>query len=99
MGNPNLPHTYTYVPDIGKGLVILGERDEASGQAWHLPSAQTVTTRQFIEMIFAENGSPARIRAVPDLLLKTLAIFNPILREVAEMLYEFEEPFIVDHSR
>ena len=99
VGNPNLPHTYTYVPDIGKGLVILGERDEALGQAWHLPSAQTVTTRRFIEMIFAENGYPARIRAVPDLILKTLALVNPMLREVAEMLYEFEEPFIVDHSR
>jgi nucleoside-diphosphate-sugar epimerase len=99
VGNPNLPHTYTYVPDIGKGLVMLGERDEASGQAWHLPSAQTITTRQFIEMIFAQTGYPARIQGVPDLILKTLALFNPMLREVAEMLYEFEEPFIVDHSR
>lgn len=99
VGNPNLLHTYTYVPDIGKGLVILGERDEASGQAWHLPGSQTVTTRQFIEMIFAETGYPARIQAVPNLILKTLALFNPMLREVAEMLYEFEEPFIVDHSR
>jgi len=99
VGNPNLAHTYTYVPDIGKGLVILGERDEALGQAWHLPSAQTVTTRQFIEMIFAETGYPARIRAVPDRILKTLAVFYPMLREVAEMLYEFEEPFIVDHCR
>jgi nucleoside-diphosphate-sugar epimerase len=99
VGNPNLPHTYTYVPDIGKGLVILGERDEALGQVWHLPSAQTVTTRQFIEMIFAETGYSARVQAVPNLILKTLALFNPMLREVVEMLYEFEEPFIVDHSR
>jgi nucleoside-diphosphate-sugar epimerase len=99
VGNPDLLHTYTYVPDIGKGLVILGERDEALGQAWHLPSAQTVTTRQFIEMIFTETGYPARIQAIPNLLLKTLAIFNPTLREVTEMLYEFEEPFIVDHTR
>jgi nucleoside-diphosphate-sugar epimerase len=99
VGNPDLLHTYTYVPDIGKGLVILGERDEALGQAWHLPSAQTVTTRQFIDMIFAETGYPARVQAVPNLLLKTLAVFNPMMREVAEMLYEFEEPFIVDHTR
>jgi nucleoside-diphosphate-sugar epimerase len=99
VGNPDLLHTYTFVPDIGKGLVILGERDEALGQAWHLPSAQTVTTRQFIEMIFTEAGYPARVQAIPNLLLKTLAFFNPMMREVAEMLYEFEEPFIVDHTR
>src|SRR5919108_4026782 len=29
IGDPDMPHSYTYVPDIGKGLVILGERDEA----------------------------------------------------------------------
>ena len=99
VGNPDLLHTYSYVPDIGKGLVILGERDEALGQAWHLPSPETVTTRQFIEMIFSETGYPARIQVIPTLLLKTLAVFNPMMREVAEMLYEFEEPFIVDHTR
>jgi nucleoside-diphosphate-sugar epimerase len=37
-GDPDQPHTYTYAPDIGRGLVILGEREEALGQAWHLPS-------------------------------------------------------------
>ena len=99
VGNPDLLHTYTYIPDIGKGLVILGERDEAPGQAWHLPSAQTISTRQFIEMIFTETGYPARVQAIPNLLLKTLAVFNPMMREVAEMLYEFEEPFIVDGTR
>jgi nucleoside-diphosphate-sugar epimerase len=44
-GDPDQPHTYTYVPDIGRGLVVLGEREEALGRAWHLPSPETVTTR------------------------------------------------------
>jgi nucleoside-diphosphate-sugar epimerase len=92
-------HTYTYVPDIGKGLVILSEHDEAFGQAWHLPSAQTLTTREFINMIYAETGHSPRIQAVPNIVLKGLALFNPMVREVAEMLYEFEEPFVVDHTR
>jgi nucleoside-diphosphate-sugar epimerase len=99
VGNANQLHTYTYVPDIGKGLVILGEHDEALGQVWHLPSAQTVTTREFINLIFSETGYPPRIQSVPRLALRTLALFNPMMREVAEMLYEFEEPFVVDHSR
>ena len=99
LGNANLLHTYTYVPDIARGLVTLGEYDEAFGQAWHLPSSQTVTTREFIDMIFSEIGYAPRIQAVPNLVLRSLALFNPMLREVAEMLYEFEEPFVVDSSR
>jgi nucleoside-diphosphate-sugar epimerase len=98
-GDPDQPHTYTYVPDIGKGLVILGEREEALGQAWHLPSPETLTTRQFVEMIFEEVGKPARIQAAPKMLLRAMGLFNPGIRETIEMLYEFEEPFVVDHSK
>jgi nucleoside-diphosphate-sugar epimerase len=98
-GDPDQPHTYTYVPDIGRGLVILGEREEALGQVWHLPSPKTLTTRRFVEMIFEEVGKPARVQAAPKILLRAIGLFNPGIRETIEMLYEFEEPFVVDHSR
>ena len=98
-GNIDLPHTQTYIRDIGKGLVILGERDEALGQVWHLPSPETVTTRQFIEMVFEETGHSPKIQVMPKWLLKMLSLFSPIVRELDEMLYEFEEPFILDHSK
>lgn len=99
MGNLDLPHTQTYIPDIGRGLVILAERDEALGQAWHLPSPETVTSRHFIEMIFEETGHPPKIQVMPKFLLKILSLFSPMMRELEEMLYEFEEPFILDHSK
>jgi nucleoside-diphosphate-sugar epimerase len=96
-GDPDQPHTYA--PDIGKGLAILGEREEALGQAWHLPSPETLTTRKFVEMIFEEVGKPARIQAAPKILLRAMGLFNPGIRETIEMLDEFEEPFVVDHSK
>lgn len=99
LGNPDMPHTYTYMPDIGKALVILGERDEALGQAWHLPNPQAVTTRRFVEMIFDEIGTEPKIQAPPKLILRVIALFNADLRESMEMLYQFEEPFVVDSSK
>ena len=98
-GDPDQPHTYTYVPDIGRGLVVLGEREEALGQAWHLPSPETVTTREFVGMIFGQTGRPARVQVAPKILLRAVGLFNPGIRETIEMLYEFEEPFVVDHSK
>jgi nucleoside-diphosphate-sugar epimerase len=97
-GDPDQPHTYTYAPDIGRGLVILGEREEALGRAWHLPSPETVTTHEFVETIFEEVGKPARVQAIPRIVLRAMGLLNPPLRETIEMLYEFEEPFVVDHS-
>jgi nucleoside-diphosphate-sugar epimerase len=97
-GDPDQPHTYTYVPDIGKGLVILGEHEEALGRPWHLPSSETVTTREFVRMVFEEAGGEPKMQRAPKPLLWALGFFNPALRETIEMLYEFEEPFVVDHS-
>jgi len=97
-GDPDQPHTYTYMPDIGKGLVVLGEREEALGRAWHLPNPETVTTREFVHMIFEEAGGESKMQRAPKPLLWVLGLFNPALCETIEMLYEFEEPFVVDHS-
>jgi nucleoside-diphosphate-sugar epimerase len=99
LGNPDLLHTFTYMPDIGRALVILGEREEALGQVWHLPNSETVTTRQFVEMIGSAVGKPVKIQTAPKILLQAIGLFNPTLREVAEMVYQFEEPFVVDHSK
>ncbi|CAN5747463.1 NAD-dependent epimerase/dehydratase family protein [soil metagenome] len=97
-GDPELAHTYTYAPDIGKGLVTLGEHEEAFGRAWHLPGPETVSTRRFVEVVFGETGGQFKMQRAPKILFRAMGLFDPAMREMVEMLYEFEEPFIVDHS-
>lgn len=99
LGNPDMPHTYTYIADVGRALVLLGQHDQTFGQIWHIPSAETLTTRQFIERIFAEIGKPAKVSAAPKLILKLLGLVNPIIHSVAEMIYQFEQPFILDGTK
>jgi nucleoside-diphosphate-sugar epimerase len=65
MGDPDQPHTYSYLPDVAKGLAILGERNEADGEAWHLPNAPAVTTRQFVDQVYAALGTEPGIQAMP----------------------------------
>ena len=31
LGDPDQPHTYTFIPDIGEGLAVLGEHPDATG--------------------------------------------------------------------
>ncbi|HYP41606.1 MAG TPA: NAD-dependent epimerase/dehydratase family protein, partial [Chloroflexia bacterium] len=99
LGDIDAPHSYTYIEDFAGGLATLGERDEALGHVWHLPIAQTLTTRQFVQMVFQEAGLPIKLRVAPRPLITIMALFNPIIREIKEMLYEFEEPFVLDHSK
>ena len=100
LGDPDQPHTYTYIPDIGEGMAVLGEHPDAAGQVWHLPNdPSTRTTRELVSTVYALAGSPARLRRVPRWLLRLASLRNRDVRAVLEMGYLFEEPFIVDSSK
>jgi nucleoside-diphosphate-sugar epimerase len=100
VGNIDLPHTHTYIPDFGKALVILGERNEADGQAWHVPNDNPrVTQRQMVEMIAAEMNIQPKMSAMGKTMMWIGGLFIPEAKEMVEMMYEFEQPFIVDSSR
>ncbi len=97
--DPDTPHTYTFVDDFAAGLVLLGEQEAALGQVWHVPSAETLTTRRFVELVFEQTGHPPRLRVAPKLAFTVLGLVNPTMRAVRERLYQTERPWVVDHSR
>lgn len=98
MGNIDLPHTYTYIKDFGRALVTLSKNDAAFGKAWHVPSAETLTTRQFLTLAFEIAGQKPKISAMGKFMLQLGGLFVPEAKEMIEMWYEFSEPYIVDHS-
>ena len=101
LGDPDQPHTYTYIPDIGEGLAVLGEHPDAAGQVWHLPNhPDTRTTRELVDVVFHLAGQPrTRLRQMPPLLLRMASLTNSTLRELLEMQCQFQEPFMVDSSK
>jgi nucleoside-diphosphate-sugar epimerase len=99
LGNPDKPHTFTYIEDFGEALVVLGERDEALGKAWHVPNPETLTLRDFIERVYRCAGTEPKLRMIPRFVVALMGTFNPTLREVREMLYQLEDDFVVDSTR
>jgi nucleoside-diphosphate-sugar epimerase len=99
IGKLDVPHTYTFVEDFAQGLVTLGAHEEALGEIWHIPSSETLTTRQFLDLIAAEAKQNPKLRVASPLMLSLLGWFSPMLYELKEISYEFEHPFIVDHRK
>ncbi|HMQ34832.1 MAG TPA: NAD-dependent epimerase/dehydratase family protein [Chloroflexaceae bacterium] len=99
VGRLDQPHSYTYIGDFGEALAILGERDEALGRHWHVPTAPARTQAELIAMVYAELGAPPKMVATGRLLMALGGLFIPEARETVEMLYEFERPFIMAGER
>jgi nucleoside-diphosphate-sugar epimerase len=99
LGDPDMPHSYTYADDIARALVTLGDRDEALGQVWHLPTAPAESTRSVVTRLGAALGLDVRVKRLSRLAVRAAGLFSPFMREVAEMTYQWEAPFILDDTR
>lgn len=99
IGSLDLPHTFSYTEDVGAALVILGERDEALGQAWHIPSPEAITQRELLTMIYDIAGQTPKLGVVSPFMMRVGGLFVPGAREMVEMMYEFTQPFVLDSHR
>ena len=99
-GKLDVPHTFTFIDDFGEAMAVLGEREGAMGQAWHVPNDQpTITQREFGNLIFKQTGQAPKMSGMGGWMMRLGGLFNPAARETVEMMYEFEKPFVVDSSR
>lgn len=100
--NPDTPHTYHYIPDVALGLATLGCADEnklAGSPLWMLPCQPAVTTREMVRRFEPALGRDIPLNVMPGWLLNALGLVVPMVREIKEMAYQWDEPFIVDDSR
>ena len=100
LGDPDLPHTFTYLPDFARALVRLGAEPDARGGAWHVPSPPARSVREVLTRAATLAGAPApRLRRTPKPLLRAVGLFVPAAGETLETAYQFEAPFVMDASR
>ena len=95
-----MPHSLTYTPDIAKALALLGNDVAAYNQVWHLPTDKEVLSgKEFIEIVAREYDVKAKYSVIPKWMLQLIGLFDPMIRETKEMLYQFELPYLFDSSK
>ena len=92
-------HNYTYTPDAAKATALLGNTENAYGQIWHLPTAPALTGKEWIEKIAKEIGVQPKIMVTPKFMVRLLGLFNPIMKEFVEMLYQYDRDYNFDSSK
>jgi len=98
--NADKVHSFTYTPDAAKATALLGNTPDAFNQVWHLPTDKnTLTGREFIGLFSKEMNSVKKVSLMPRWLLAILGLFIPILKEMREMLYQYDRDYFFDSSK
>ncbi|MGX5689264.1 NAD-dependent epimerase/dehydratase family protein [Arcticibacter tournemirensis] len=99
LGNPDTLHSFIYIPDAAKGVFLLGQRPESGNQIWHLPTAPAMKGYDFINLAAGIFSVKPSFMKVNNLMLRTLGLFNPVIKGTVEMYYQYEYDYNVDSSK
>lgn len=97
VGSADQPHSFTYVPDLAAAMIGAAGKPWLWNRVLHAPTNPPLTQRQIAQAFAAAAGAPpAKVQAVPGWVLRTLGLFSADMRELSEMLYQFQRPFVMD---
>jgi len=98
--NPDQPHSFTYTPDAAVALFMLSGNENAYGQTWHLPTAKpALTGNEFISIAAKYMHAKNKVQVLPKWLVTIIGFFIPVMKELGEMLYQNEFPYVFDSSK
>lgn len=99
VGRTDLPHTFTDVLDVARMLVAAAEDPSAHGRTWMVPSNAPRSQQQALTEVLAAAGKPpVTVRRLPAGMLRAMGIVSPMMREIAQMSYQWTAPYVVDDS-
>lgn len=87
------PHRYACTTDLGEGLVQLALAEDTHAEVWHLPVGPLSNISEMLQIMNRQLSTDFKASVMPSFLRKLLGLFIPALREMAEMMYQFEQPY------
>ena len=100
LANDSLPHSYTYTLDAAQALTTLAESESAWNQTWHLPTAPNpLMGKEFIREAAEAMGVAPKYRVLSPWMVCLFGLFDPVVGEVHEMLYQNDSPYLFDSSK
>lgn len=97
LGRVDLPHAFTFLPDLGRAMVRAAALPGEGHEMLISPSAGAITQRELITVTAQAAGvAVPPIRPIPMWMVRSLGVAAPLLRELADVGYQFNEPFTVD---
>jgi nucleoside-diphosphate-sugar epimerase len=99
LGDPDAPHSWTYVPDLAAAMIRAADDEGRWNSFLHAPTAPAISQRELVQLYADVAGVAApRVSSIPTWALKTIGAVHAGTRELAEMVYQFDKPFVLDSS-
>ena len=98
--NANKKHSFIYTPDAAKACALLGNSPDSYNQVWHLPTDDhTLSGQEWLDLFNREMNTDKKMSILPMFLIRILGIFMPFMREMPEMMYQYDQDYFFDSTK
>jgi nucleoside-diphosphate-sugar epimerase len=98
-GNIDLPHTFTYIKDFALAMINVGTANDTFGQLWHVPNAPALSLDKWLHLFEVITAKKIKKTLTPKFVIRIAGLFNSFIKELYEMAYQFEYPYLVNHDK
>ena len=98
-GNIDLPHTFTYINDFAAAMINVGAANDTFGQIWHVPNAPALSLDKWLHLFEVVTNKKIKKSVTPKFIIRIAGLFNSFIKELYEMAYQFEYPYLVNHDK
>jgi nucleoside-diphosphate-sugar epimerase len=99
VGDPNCKHNYSYIPDMGKAMFLLGQNPDSDNQIWHLPTAPAITGKEFMQIAANIYDVKRKYMRINKFMMILFGLFDKVTKGAVEMYYQFDHDYIFDSSK
>lgn len=95
-----VPHQLVYIRDAGELFVRLAQmKDFSDYEVFNFGGITVNSIKEWFEQIARAVRVKPKMRILPKWMISILSPFSPVVREVREMAYLFENPILLNDSK
>lgn len=99
IGDSKKLHSFTYIPDTGKAMYLLGQSEQSGNQIWHLPTAAPVTGKEFIELAATIYSVKPSYSSINKFMLQLVGLFKKVVAGTVEMYYQYDHDYSFNSAK
>jgi nucleoside-diphosphate-sugar epimerase len=99
IGKSSVMHNFSYIPDMGKAMYLLGHNPDSANQIWHLPTAPAIKGTEFIELAARAYGVKPNFMHLKKWMLFLTGLFQKVVMGTVEMYYQYDHDYIFNSDK
>lgn len=80
-------------------MINVSTANDTFGQIWHVPNSPALSPDKWLHLFEVISNKKIKKSVTSKFVIRIAGLFNSFIKELYEMAYQFEYPYLVNHDK